>query len=480
MIEVEEELIDRLTATLHYLRTGKVPLPVSIPDDLPDNEIRQFIIFVNRFLVEFAIFTEAMGQVAQGELNTRPITSKMAVVHSFKALQSNLKHLTWKTQQIAEGDLEQKVDFMGDFSIAFNTMTQQLKESRAQLVDLNQQLERRNQFIRETFGRYTSDDIVGVLLDLPEGLKLGGEKRQVTLLMSDLRGFTALAERLEATQVVALLNHYLSSMIEIIQRNGGTIDDIIGDAILVVFGAPVAMPDAAQRAVCCALEMQIAMQEVNNYSFQKGWPEIEMGIALHTGEAVVGNIGSTKRSKYGVIGQPVNLTARIESFTVGGQVLASPTLISALEHGLIFGEEVKVHGKGMPKALRCRELLGHEDYPELLLKEEEPVFTTLADPLPFYYVVLTDKHQDGQMQRATLVSISQRRAVIEAASQLQRRTNIMFRLEGISGEEESPELYAKVIQPIDELGKRYLIHFTWVPPDMQVRLHRLTDVAKGF
>src|SRR5512135_1290527 len=143
------------------------------------------------------------------------------------------------------------------------------------------------------------------------------------------------------------------------------------------------MPDAARRAVCCALEMQKAMQEVNGYNFRKGWPEIEMGIALHTGEAVVGNIGSTKRSKYGVVGQPVNLTARIESFTVGGQVLASPTLISSVDHGLILGDEVKVHGKGMREALRCRELLGHEDYPELLLHEEKPIFTTLVDPLPF-------------------------------------------------------------------------------------------------
>ena len=221
------------------------------------------------------------------------------------------------------------------------------------------------------------------------------------------------------------------------------------------------------------------MQEVNEYNFQKGWPEIEMGIALHSGEAVVGNIGSTKRSKFGVIGQPVNLTARIESFTVGGQVLVSPTLISAVNHGLILGDEVKVHGKGMQKALRCRELRGHEDHPELLLKEEDAIFTTLDNPLPFYYVVLTDKHQDGQMQHATLVSISQRQAVVEVASRLPRRTNIMFRLEGSSGEEESPELYAKVIQPLDELDKRHLIHFTWVPPDMQVRLQRLMDGVKG-
>ena len=387
MIAVEEELIDKITATFHHLRTGKVPQPIPIPDDLPDNEIRQLLTYVNRFLVEFAIFTESMAQVAQGELDIRPMAGRMAVTHSFKALQSNLKHLTWKTQQIAAGDLEQKVDFMGDFSIAFNTMTQQLKDSRAQLVNLNQQLERRNQFIRETFGRYTSDDIVGVLLDMPEGLKLGGEKRQVTLLMSDLRGFTALAERLEATQVVALLNHYLSAMVELIHRTGGTIDEIIGDAIFVLFGAPMVMPDAAQRAVCCALEMQKAMRGVNEYNFQMGWPEIEMGIGIHTGEVVVGNIGSTKRSKYGVVGRTVNLTARIESFTVGGQVLVSPTLINAAGRGLILGDEVKVHAKGMREALRCRELLGHEDHPELLLQEEEPIFTTLADPLPFSYIV---------------------------------------------------------------------------------------------
>jgi adenylate cyclase len=479
MISVEEELIDRLTATLHYLRTGKVPPPIPIPDDLPDNEIRQLLTFVNRFLVEFALFTEAMEQIAQGELNPRPMTSKMAVVHSFKALQSNLKHLTWKTQQIAAGDLEQKVDFMGDFSTAFNSMTQQLKDSHEQLVSLNRELERRNRFIRETFGRYTSDDIVGVLLDMPEGLKLGGEKRQVTLLMSDLRGFTALAERLEATEVVALLNHYLSAMVELIHRGGGTIDEIIGDAILVIFGAPVAMPDAARRAVCCALEMQQAMRRVNEYNFERGWPEIEMGIALHTGEVVVGNIGSTKRSKYGVVGQTVNLTARIESFTVGGQVLVSPTLIRAADRGLILGDQVKVHAKGMRAALNCRELLGHEDYPELLLEEEETIFTTLADPVPIYYTVLTEKHLDKQMQPAALVGISPRRAVVEVAGRLPRYANIMLRLEVASGAEESPELYAKVIRPLNESDKRYLIHFTSVPPAVQARLARLAKRVKG-
>ncbi|MBW1819876.1 MAG: adenylate/guanylate cyclase domain-containing protein, partial [Deltaproteobacteria bacterium] len=315
MISVEEELIDAITATFHYLRNGKIPPPIAIPDDLPDNEIRQLITFVNRFLSEFSFFAEAMDQIAQGELEFSPLLGRMAIAQSLKTLQSNLRHLNWKTQQIAAGDLEQKVDFMGDFSIAFNSMTQQLKDSY-------EELDRRNQFIRKTFGRYTSDEIVEALLDMPDGLKLGGEKREVTLLMSDLRGFTALAERLaerlEPADVVALLNQYFSAMVDTIQRSGGTIDEIIGDAILVLFGAPVAMEDGAQRAVRCALEMQKAMGGVNEHNQKRGWPEIEMGIALHSGEVVVGNIGSTKRSKYGVVGRTVNLTARIESFSVGG------------------------------------------------------------------------------------------------------------------------------------------------------------------
>jgi adenylate cyclase len=479
MISVEEELIDRITAAFHYLRTGKVPAPLAIPEELPDNEVRQLITYVNRFLIEFANFAKTMEQIAQGELNTGTLLGRMAVVHSFKALQSNLRHLTWKTQQVAAGDLEQQVDFMGDFSTAFNSMTRQLKESREQLVDLNKQLERRNRFIRETFGRYTSEDIVGVLLDMPEGLKLGGEKREVTLLWSDLRGFTALSERLEPTTVVALLNHYLSVMIEIIQRHGGTIDDIIGDAILVLFGAPLPLADAAPRAVGCALEMQKTMGEVNAHNFRNGWPEIEMGIALHTGEVVLGNIGSTKRSKYSVIGQTVNLTSRIESYTVGGQVLVSPTLISAANPGLILGDEVKVHAKGMRRAIKCQELLGHHDFPELILEKEETVLTALAHPLPCHYLVLAGKQLQGPMLPAALVSLSPRRGIVEAGGRLPPRSNIMLRLAGEGGGKEAADFYATVIQPLEESSWRYLIHFTSIPPAVRERLQLLAESAKG-
>ena len=481
MISVQEELIDAVTATFHHLRTGKVPLALPIPKDFPDNELRQLLTYANRFLTEFAPFTEALEQLSKGELDTRPLLGRMPVVQSFKALQSNLRHLTWKTQQIADGDLEQRVDFMGDFSTAFNKMTQQLKDSYEKLVELNKELERRNDFIRKTFGRYTSDEIVETLLDMPDGLKLGGEKREVTILMSDLRGFTALAERLEATEVVSLLNHYLSVMVEQIGKSGGTIDEIIGDAILVLFGAPLAMEDAAQRAVRCALEMQKAMTQVNDYNLQKGWPEIEMGIALHTGDVVVGNIGSTKRSKYGVVGTTVNLTARIEGFTVGGQVLVSPALMHAAGRGLVLGDQVQVLAKGMQEELLCRELLGHEEYPGLALGEEEVGFTTLSEPLPLNYVLLTDKHLDDQMGCAALVGLSERRAVIETGGPLPRYTNLMIRLAAEADGKKAPELYAKVIRPLDESPNRHIVHFTSVSPVMRERLSlaRRKDKSAG-
>jgi adenylate cyclase len=475
MLSVDEQVIDSISAVFYHLRSGRLPEPIPIADDLPDNEIRQLITFVNRFLTEFSPFAEAMEQIAQGELDSRPLLGRMTVVSALKTLQANLRHVTWKTQQIAGGDLTQRLDFMGDFSAAFNSMTQQLKDSYEALVALNKELDRRNQFIRKTFGRYTSDEIVDAILDAPDGLKLGGEKREVTLLMSDLRGFTALAERLEPTRVVAVLNHYLAVMVEVIQQSGGNIDEIIGDAILVIFGAPLIMNDAARSAVRCALEMQQAMSEVNEYNLQRDWPTIEMGIALHTGEVIVGNIGSTKRSKYAVVGQTVNLTARIESFTVGGQVLVSPGLMQAAGPGLILGADIEVHAKGMSEPLQCRELLGHEDFPGLLVDRQETDCVMLAEPQPLQYARLADKHLSDQMQPATLVGLSQRRGLLEACGPLRPYDNILLRWSPTKCGSQELELYGKVIRTSDESRHCYLVHFTSIPPEAQTCLQELVQ-----
>jgi adenylate cyclase len=200
-----------------------------------------------------------------------------------------------------------------------------------------------------------------------------------------------------------------------------------------------------------------------------------MGIALHTGEVVVGNIGSTKRSKYGVVGRTINTTARIESFTVGGQVIVSPTLIRAAGPGLVLGDEVEVHAKGMREALRCRQLLGHEERPELGLAEETDC-APLAQPLAVHYVQLTGKHFDEQMEPATLVALSLRRAVMEAVgAPLPPYAKVLLRLEAEVGEEKASELYAKVVGPVEGVAHRCCIHFTSVPPAVRARLTRLVS-----
>ena len=124
------------------------------------------------------------------------------------------------------------------------------------------QLEKANRLIRKTFGQYLSDDIVDAILESPEGAALGGEKRFVTIMMTDLRGFTAIGERLPAEDVVGIINIYLETMTEIVLKYQGTIDEFIGDAIFVIFGAPILRDNDAKRAVACAIEMQLAMAQV--------------------------------------------------------------------------------------------------------------------------------------------------------------------------------------------------------------------------
>jgi class 3 adenylate cyclase len=193
-----------------------------------------------------------------------------------------------------------------------------------------QELAQSHAFIKQTFGRYTSDRIVAQLLEDPHGLDLGGRLQQVTIVMTDISGFTPLCETLTPQQVVQLLNNYLGTLSEVILAHNGTIDEFIGDAILALFGAPYAAEDDADRAVASAVAMQRAMREVNAKNAQCGLPAIETSIAINTGAVVAGNIGSEKRSKFAIVGQPVNATARIEEKAAPGEILLSAATVNAL------------------------------------------------------------------------------------------------------------------------------------------------------
>lgn len=235
------------------------------------------------------------------------------------------------------------------------------------LHEANEQLEKRNGFIRNVLGRFLTDQVAEQLLEHPEGLRLGGELRDVSVLMSDLRGFTPMSERSTPEQVVGLLNRYLECMTEVIDRHGGTIDEFIGDAILVIFGAPLGCADHARRATACALEMQLAMEQFNAESRERGMTELQMGIAVNTGTVVVGNIGSVRRMKYGVVGSPVNLCARIQAFSLGGQVLVSHSTLTELGAGARVDGHLRVKVKGVDEPVCIYEVGGLESGPQLAL-----------------------------------------------------------------------------------------------------------------
>ena len=189
------------------------------------------------------------------------------------------------------------------------------------------------------FGQYMSETVISHLLAHPEKLKLGGERRRVTLFFSDLAGFTTISERLDAETVVALLNDYLSAMTEIILEEEGTVDKFEGDAIMALWGAPLDQEDQALRACRAALRQRAALADLNRRFAGLKLPPLSMRIGLNTGEAIVGNLGSAKRFDYTVIGDTVNLASRLEGLNKFYQ-----TAIMASED---YGGGVQ-RGRGLP------------------------------------------------------------------------------------------------------------------------------------
>jgi class 3 adenylate cyclase len=218
------------------------------------------------------------------------------------------------------------------------------------------QLERNERFIRATFGRYLSDDIVTEILERPEGLELGGDLREVTIMMSDIRGFTTLSEQLPPDRVVSMLNRYLGAMTDIIMEYGGTIDEFLGDAILAVFGAPKRHADDPDRAARCALAMQAAMDAINSANRDDGLPQLEMGIALNTGNVIAGNIGSERRSKYGFVGHAMNVTSRIEDVARRGEILIAESTRQALGAAYRLGEPRELQAPGIDELIQVHPL----------------------------------------------------------------------------------------------------------------------------
>lgn len=207
--------------------------------------------------------------------------------------------------------------------------------------------------VRRAFGHYVSPAVIEQMLAQPERLRLGGERREVSLLFSDLAGFTSISEKLEPEEVAEIMNFYLTEMGAIVIGQNGTLDKFIGDAVMAFWNAPLDDPDHALHACEAALKMQQAMQAVNDALRKKGMAELSMRIGVHTGMAVVGNMGSTERFDYTAIGDSVNLAARLEGANkvYGTGILISGATADALRGRLPLRHLDRVRLKGKSEAV---------------------------------------------------------------------------------------------------------------------------------
>ncbi|MGA8141760.1 MAG: adenylate/guanylate cyclase domain-containing protein, partial [Desulfobaccales bacterium] len=252
-----------------------------------------------------------------------------------------------RAAQVARGNYGEPLpvasrDEIGRLTAAFNDMVAGLKE---------------RDFISNTFGRYLDPEIARELLRRPEASRLGGVKREVVIIFADVRGFTPLAETLTPEATISLINRHFSRMIEVIQAHRGIIVDFLGDAILAFFD-PLdgPMEPVVRRAIGCALKMQAAMAAEN--LAKPGSPPLRLGIGLHAGEVVVGNIGSEARAKYGIIGAAVNLTHRIQGQAQGGEVMVSEMVFHHCQETLAVSRTFETALKGIAHPVRLYAVAG--------------------------------------------------------------------------------------------------------------------------
>jgi class 3 adenylate cyclase len=246
-------------------------------------------------------------------------------------------------EKVAGGDYGEPLpvktsDEIGHLAESFNTMVEGLKE---------------RDFISNTFGRYVDQGIARELMQRPEATRLGGEKREVAILMSDLRDFTPLSERLSPDVTIRVLNRYFSRIIETIRKHQGIVVDFFGDALLVFFD-PLEGPvvPVINQSISCALDMQRMMEIFNAENRAEDLPELKMGIGLNAGEVVVGNIGSETRAKYGIVGSAVNVTQRIQSEAGGGEVVISEPVYRAAKDRLTIKRSFEAQLKGIQGSVK--------------------------------------------------------------------------------------------------------------------------------
>jgi adenylate cyclase len=205
---------------------------------------------------------------------------------------------------------------------------------------------RKEALVRSNFERYFAPSLAARIASAPDAVRLGGDKRAIAVLFSDIRGFTALSESMNPDDMATLLSEYFTEMVDCVFRHGGTLDKFMGDAVMAQWGAPIAADDDADRAMTAALDMMRGLDELNKKWRAAGKPTLQIGIGLNFGEAFAGNIGSEKRLEFTVIGDAVNTASRLCSAAEGGEILLTDEMRRALRHPPRLKERAPMELKG--------------------------------------------------------------------------------------------------------------------------------------
>ncbi|MGB3535353.1 MAG: adenylate/guanylate cyclase domain-containing protein [Microcoleaceae cyanobacterium] len=330
-----------------------------------------------------------------------------------------------------------------------------------------------------TFGRYLTDEVIAQLLESRESLKLAGKRQKLTILVSDLKGFTTLSERLKSEEVVQILNLYFRKMSKVVVRYGGTINKLMGDGMLIFFNSALSSNDHAQRGIACAIAMQLEMKNVNHILSELGFLNIEMGIGLNTGEAVVGNMGFEQRTEYTAMGCEVNLAFRIETYTMGGEILISKSTKKAAKPALLtLLKAYRIKVKGFKDAQKIYQLIGMSQPYHLFLQTETEKLLPLNYQLIIQYSLLRGKQDSDFLYQGQLVKLSQNEAEIQLNPENSRflpeiNTNIKLYFQQQSSQT-LEESYAKVIK-LSKSKSCFNIRFTYCKPTVSIQLKMIYE-----
>ncbi len=267
-----------------------------------------------------------------------------SVVFLARRITRPVLRLATLSEKVGKGELDEKMeipetnDEVAFLARSFNDMIDGLRE---------------REHVKDVFSRYVTKDVAKKVLETGDDMFLQGERRRVTVMFADIRGFTSLSEKLYPEEVVALLNEYFDILVDVVFKYEGTLDKFIGDCIMAVFGAPFYHGDDEERAVQCAIEMQEKMREFNEQRKIQGKKEVEVGIGINTGFAIAGNIGSKKRIEYTVIGDTVNTASRIQGLAQRGEIVISESTYVEVKDRVevVSLPPVSVKGKEEPVAV---------------------------------------------------------------------------------------------------------------------------------